>query len=53
MAICNTLLQLGTFYVHLFDILVIMYSLSRFGMMHQEKYGNPVSNAQGPQPPSM
>jgi hypothetical protein len=41
MAICNILRTLVLFYDHLVHFVFIWYIFSGFGIMYQEKYGNP------------
>jgi hypothetical protein len=43
MAISNILRTFGVFHDHLVHFLFIGYSFSGFGIMHQEKSGNPGS----------
>jgi hypothetical protein len=44
MAIWSILLPLGTFYRHLVYFVAILVYFSRFGMLYQEKSGNPDEN---------
>jgi hypothetical protein len=45
MDISSILLPFGVIYVHLVYFVVILVSFSRFGMLHQEKSGNPVPDS--------
>jgi hypothetical protein len=40
--ICNILQPVGILSGHLIDFTVVWYVFPRFGMLHQEKSGNPV-----------
>jgi hypothetical protein len=44
LVIWNTLLPLGIFYGHLGNFVVIWYIFHRFGILYQEKSGNPGKN---------
>jgi hypothetical protein len=41
----SILRQFGTFFGHLVYFMIIWYFPPRFGMLYQEKSGNPVSEA--------
>jgi hypothetical protein len=41
MGMWNILLTLGEFYDHLVQFVLIWYIFPLFGIMYQEKYGNP------------
>jgi hypothetical protein len=41
MVIWNTSWPFGTFYGHLLNLVVIWYILPRFGLLNEEKSGNP------------
>jgi hypothetical protein len=45
MAIWNTLWKFGTFYDHLVRFVFIGYICSGFGIMYQEKSGNPAQES--------
>jgi hypothetical protein len=50
MSIWSILRPLELFYGHLVYFVIIWYIFSRFGMLCQEKCGNPVTNYQGAHP---